>query len=379
VALLLGASVATPGQTKVRICHRTNSASNPYVSITIATDAADGNLDNDKGQGDHLMEHTGPVFDPAVHTNGDDWGDIIPVIEWIEGHPGLNWNQAGQDIWNNGCTLPGTAPQSIPKYTISGSLFVDVNRNGVKDASEPAVENVEVYGPFGVLSITDAAGAYSFTDVIEGEYAIVVSTSSGFFAGPSGPYFRATTTERTVSVGPDSTGNVFDVEFLLADLRNDVSPTDPDQDGVTLLGNGHTIGFWKHQLTTAMKGKVHQVDGNTLELYLNNIEAKAVGNVFTYGAGDRNSRFQVAFDTMDAKTSDAIGLLKKQLQGLMLNEQHGLGFDQFHQPLQSLVIKVMQCVAASGATEAASPYSRAEILGYQALADEINNMQNFLV
>lgn len=378
--LLCGAAKATPGQTKVRICHRTNAASNPYVSISVATDAADGNLDNDRGQGDHLMEHTGPVFDPAVHTNSDDWGDIIPVIEWIPGHPGLNWNQAGQDIWNNGCALPGNTPQSVPTYTISGNLFVDVNHNGVKDAGEPAIENVEVYGPFGVASTTDAAGAYTFADVIAGPYAIVVSSTSAFFAGAASPYFRATTTELEVTVGPaDSTGNNFDVAFKLADLRDDVSPTDPDQDGVTLLGNGRTIGYWKHQLRQASRNKMHQVSGDDLEGYLNNIEATAVGSVFTYGTGDRNSRFQVAYDTMDAKTSDAIGLLKKQLQGLMLNEQHGLGLDQFHHPIQDLTIEIMQAVAASGATEAQSSHSRAEILSYKDLADEINNMQNFLV
>lgn len=380
--LLFSTADAAPGQLKVTICHRTNSASNPYVSITVASDAVDGDLDNDRGQGDHLMEHTGPVFDPAVHTNGDDWGDIIPVVDWINGHPGMNWNQAGQDIWNNGCNLPGNQPQVVPTFTISGSIYVDVNKNGLKDAREPGIAGVVVFGPFGISTTTDSVGTYTFSGVLAGTYAIVVDSAGGFFSGASGPYFRARATEMQVTVGPsDSHGNHNDVVFLLSDLNDDVSPNDPDQDGITLMGKGHTIGFWKHQLKTAMGGKMHQVSGDTLDAYLSNIQAIAVGTVFNYAAaaGVRNSRFQMAFDIMNAKTSDAIGLLRKQLQGLMLNHQHGLGLDLFHRPLQGLVISVMQAVAASGETESTSEFARSTILSCQKLADDINNMDNYLV
>ena len=88
---------------KVTICHRTNAIKNPYVQIEIDTSAADGS----GGNGDHFNEHTGPVFDPAVHTaNSDDWGDIIPPIDGS--HSGLNWDDEGQAIYNNGCKLSPT-------------------------------------------------------------------------------------------------------------------------------------------------------------------------------------------------------------------------------------------------------------------------------
>ncbi len=99
-----GVSVAAAGPDhKVTICHRTNSIDNPYVRITVDQDAVDGDLGNDKGRGDHFLEHQGPVFDPARDTrNGGDWGDIIPPID---GRPGLNWLE-GQAIYYNLCNLP---------------------------------------------------------------------------------------------------------------------------------------------------------------------------------------------------------------------------------------------------------------------------------
>jgi hypothetical protein len=89
---------------KVTICHRTNSVDNPYVRITVGQDAVDGDLGNDKGKGDHFLEHQGPVLDPARDTrNGGDWGDIIPPISGV--HGGLNWID-GRAIYDNFCNLP---------------------------------------------------------------------------------------------------------------------------------------------------------------------------------------------------------------------------------------------------------------------------------
>ena len=96
----------SPGQSgehKITICHRTNSTTNPYVTITVDQDAADGDAGNDKGQGDHYKEHLGPVWNSSM-PNGGDWGDIIPPIADV--HGGRNWDAAGQAIYNNGCNVP---------------------------------------------------------------------------------------------------------------------------------------------------------------------------------------------------------------------------------------------------------------------------------
>ena len=91
---------------KVRICHATNSSSNPYVS----QEPAIGN--NGDLNGGHL-NHTGPVYpEPG-------WGDIIPPYEYVDANgvtrlfPGYNWSEEGQAIWGNGCNVPPPPPKPI--------------------------------------------------------------------------------------------------------------------------------------------------------------------------------------------------------------------------------------------------------------------------
>ena len=133
-----------PGQVpNVTICHRTNSVTHPYVQITVDEDAVDGNSQNDKGRGDHLLEHLGPVFDatnpPPPPHNGDQWGDIIPPFD-ENGDPRanpnltLNWPE-GQAIFENGCKP--TVPVEVGSVAVHKAV---VNPDGVTIPSTFSIE-----------------------------------------------------------------------------------------------------------------------------------------------------------------------------------------------------------------------------------------------
>jgi hypothetical protein len=138
-------STSAPVEEKVTLCHATAAVKNPYVVITVAVSAADGDLGNDKGKGDHYAEHNGPLFDPEVNSNGDDWGDIIPPIDGI--HDGLNWTDEGMALWEAGCkvatptptpteTTPTPTPtETTPTPTPSGSE----TEPGEKPTKKPSV------------------------------------------------------------------------------------------------------------------------------------------------------------------------------------------------------------------------------------------------
>jgi hypothetical protein len=102
-----GYASATPDHTMVTICHRTAAYTNPYVQINVDPASADGDTGNDNGQGDHAVEHTGPVFDPSTMHQGDTWGDIIPPHD---NFGGLNWDATGQAIYTDGCNVTPTSP-----------------------------------------------------------------------------------------------------------------------------------------------------------------------------------------------------------------------------------------------------------------------------
>jgi hypothetical protein len=121
VGSVLPAAATQGAPDQVTICHRTSSVTNPYTQNTVDRSAADG-VDDEHGQGDHYLNHKGPVFDTAKEytppMDEDDWGDIIPPV--LDFHRGLNWDAAGQAIWTNGCTIvvpPTSTTTTVPPVT----------------------------------------------------------------------------------------------------------------------------------------------------------------------------------------------------------------------------------------------------------------------
>lgn len=134
---------------KVSLCHSTSSATNPYVSIEVATAAA---------LNGHASEHP---------------DDIIPPFTYKEKgaektFPGLNWNATGQAIFNNGCVPPApppTDPQAAPVVpTVS---CIDVASDGSFTArfgyqSQGLVPQTIATGPDNYL-IVDPTGSETMT------------------------------------------------------------------------------------------------------------------------------------------------------------------------------------------------------------------------
>jgi hypothetical protein len=89
-------------QIKVKICHATGSASNPFTTENPNDDAVDG---NGNGSSDHNRND---------HQNGE---DIIPPGSWDA--DGRNWTAQNQAIWNNNCNIPTVTSTPTPTNTVT--------------------------------------------------------------------------------------------------------------------------------------------------------------------------------------------------------------------------------------------------------------------
>ncbi len=133
-----------------------------------------------------------------------------------------SWNQTTYTLPNAFTVLP-------PDGYIEGTLYDDVNRNGIKDGGEPGIGNRQVkLLPMNWTTTTNALGNYSFP-VTNGTYSVVVV---GYYY----PYLVVSSADTlTVIVNNNTvTGN----DFGLMDALFNITPTTGYQ-GVTTL----------HQLT----------------------------------------------------------------------------------------------------------------------------------
>ncbi len=84
-----GGDCEPPETHKVDICHATASETNPYTENSVSWSSVDN------------------VYEIKWNGHGNHDGDIIPPFADF---PGQNWDQTGQDIYNNGCVLPPPPP-----------------------------------------------------------------------------------------------------------------------------------------------------------------------------------------------------------------------------------------------------------------------------
>jgi hypothetical protein len=113
-------------------------------------------------------------------------------------------NPGSPDDTGSGSDVTSFTPPTIPLGEISGSVFVDSNGNGVLDSGENGIEGVEinltgtdVYGNAVDLTVlTDAAGNYSFENLVAGVYDVVETQPTQFNDG-------ADSSDAAASIGDD--------------------------------------------------------------------------------------------------------------------------------------------------------------------------------
>jgi len=209
---------------KVTICHGTSAVNNPYVQNRPAVEGdISGHADDD-----------GAIFDPNTNVNGDHWGDIIPPVPSVD-FPGLNWDAAGQAIWENGCNLTDVevtvvtpaAPTATPPTCEAPGALVIPNITGLTYSWEP-----EGTGPgtYDVTVVADQGFVIADGATVDWEVEVLDQLGSPECDTPTSPSFVLTdrctggivdvNTEGTTRIVPVAGDGGYTWEFTEGDGQN---------------------------------------------------------------------------------------------------------------------------------------------------------------
>lgn len=232
---------------KVTICHATNATTNPYRKITVSSSSITNKAGHSSHDDIYLTHH---VYDASVNypANKKDWGDIIPADPTGKNRwKALNWTTLGQKIYSGevaGCAEQTTQevfnllreagltkkevkadletqkniddhPQDVDgiKYdgknpevektepkepvvpagkvivdqSLSGIVWLDLNRDGLKDSDEPFMKNIPVTVTQ-LTSVASAPASVRFRTAATFNKAAVVTVTTdanGFYIFPS--------------------------------------------------------------------------------------------------------------------------------------------------------------------------------------------------
>ncbi|MGR8953361.1 MAG: SdrD B-like domain-containing protein [Gammaproteobacteria bacterium] len=275
-----------------------------------------------------------------------------------------------------GTTGPGAPIAAAATYSIAGVAYVDANNNGLLDAGEPRLPNVSVTLDDGQSTKTDAEGAYTFGNQLAGTYQVTIPTQTPEIADDfnetlAGYFIPTTAASLNVNVGPNAADQNFGFDLDAQAVKDDFDAADPDGNGFTFSGTGKTIGFWKHQITSAKLGKTKgvQVTTDVVKDYLYS-GTIAIDNMFLDVFANLPSSTPGAYDyalsILGSTSSKEVDLLKKQLMGTELNLQAGLGIS--NQPLQQVLAAWSEYLVQQAAS-----FSREQLLGAKDICDLINN------
>ena len=89
----------------------------------------------------------------------------------------------------------------VPKFSISGTVYVDVNQNGVQDQGELGYSGATVSLDNGDSVTTDTNGNYAFASEQSGNYILTLTTPSGYSVTTTNPISLPLTADNTVNFG----------------------------------------------------------------------------------------------------------------------------------------------------------------------------------
>ena len=312
--------------------------------------------------------------------DGQNTGTTQDYSITVNGHVGeaaTTYSVKGGTYYAVGTTTgPGAVIASIITYSISGTVFVDANNNGEFNVDEPVLQNTTVNLSNGMSVKTDSKGYYTFENLTAGQYSVSVpgmtanvpddfnETLSSYFTDTRGM-------EHQVTAGPNVTGSDFGFRVEAATVLADFDAADADGNGFTFSGTGKTIGFWKHQITSAKQGKTKGVQVSAAAvrdyLYSGTTSVKTMfADVFADIPVSTPGAYDYALAVLGSTSSDAVELLKKQLLGTELNSQAGTGIS--NTSLQNALVAWSEYLVKYNAN-----FDKEQLLAAKDICDLINN------
>lgn len=218
----------------------------------------------------------------------------------------------------------GQVPGPCAGYLIAGAVFVDVDSDGLRGASESGIADVavELVNPDGSVAAvtTDADGAFAVHRVA-GTYTVRIPYEGypeSFNAELQASFDATTSLAIQVTVGPDATGN----DFGFAP-RTDTIIDELDSGGLT--STGQTVMFWRKQIHWA-RHDVHNPhvvhDRAELETFLAAIQQLYLPEIFQFTPGHELDEAYLILRTRPRRLVDE---LRQQLLATELNEVSGRG------------------------------------------------------